>query len=126
MAGGRPTQFTEVVKATILEHLRSGNYRDVASEAAGISKNTLAGWLTRGWREDDGPYREFLVALMEAERDAETRAVKYIAEHADPKNRQWWLERKYPQRWSKDREQLHELSRRIRELEARLGIGGGR
>lgn len=121
---GRPCKLTPDVRERILSALRAGNFRETACEWAGVSERTLQGWLNVGRREPNGPFGEFLRALLESERGAEIRAVGIVMKAAqkDAKHAEWWLSRKHPSRWS---EKVHvtvdqELSAFLRACEAAL------
>jgi transposase-like protein len=111
MAKGRPSKLTVEVQMRVCEALRGGNYRDVAAQWAGISPSTLAKWL----KKKDEKHLAFQRAVEEAERAAEVRAVAIVmkAASSEPRHAQWWLERKYPERWG--RRDRHEV----------MGDGGG-
>lgn len=108
---GRPTKLTPEVRARLCEALRGGNYRETAALWAGVTPETLARWMQKKGERFDQLRKE----VLEAERAAEVRAVALVmkAAAADPKHAQWWLERKFPERWG--RRDRHEL----------MGEGGG-
>jgi hypothetical protein len=117
---GRPTLLTKDIQELICQCIREGNYREVAAEWAGISKRTLRYWLAAGRKEKPGePHYIFLHAVLEAERAAEMEMVAAVMRAAaqEPKHAQWWLERKFPERWAANRIELRELKKRIEELE---------
>lgn len=120
--GGQPTRLTPQLQEAIIVMLKRGNYRMVACEAVGIGYNTFKRWMKTGEQIPDGLYGQFRAAVVQAERDAESEAVAWIlaAGRGDPKHLQWFLERKYPQRWGKYRGELGEAKRRIAELERQL------
>lgn len=117
--GGRETGLTPEVRDAIISVLRAGNFRVVACRAAGVHVRTFRRWLARGRDETSGVYRELLTLVEQAEHEAETAMVAnvFAAATADARHAQWWLERKFPQRWSRDRNLLHELRDHIRRLE---------
>jgi len=96
MPGGRPTQATEYVKAKILAALRDGNYRHVASQAAGIDYATLARWM------QDPRHRAFREDCERAEAEAELQLVGIVrrAAEGDPKLALEFLSRRHPERWA--------------------------
>lgn len=104
--GGRPSSMTPEIRAKLLEALRGGNYRGVACQWAGVDDSTLRRWMRKGLDEPDSEWAKFREEVIEAEQSAEVRAVALIMRGAesDPKHAQWWLERKFPERWGrKDR-----------------------
>lgn len=122
---GRPSKLTPEIQAKIVEVISAGNYRVVAARAAGVSPRALAAWVAQGKRASCGVYYEFRHAVMRAEQDAEMRAVDAILKAAvsDPKYACWWLERKFPQRWSQNKQVIRDLVKRIRAIEERYGMG---
>lgn len=122
---GRPSKFTQAVRDKILEAIRWGNYRPVAAAYAGIGHRTLNTWLAQGAKEESGAYFTFRQDLLAAENEAEINAVKAVLQDPDVKHKQWFLERKFPERWGKDRDLLRELCKRIRDLEAKSGVSAG-
>ena len=102
---GRPTKLTPELQTKVVQAISGGNYREVAAQWAGVPADTLTRWMSRP-RE---PYVSFRRAVLEAERAAEIRAVALVmqAAAADPKHAEWWLERKFHERWGrKDRMEL--------------------
>jgi transposase len=100
----------------VVKHITAGNFRYVAAGAAGISQRTFNAWIRRGKDEPGGPHDTFLQAIQKAEKTAEIAAVA-LASSGDPKNAQWWLERKFPQRWGRVRWLEAECRRLMAELE---------
>lgn len=96
---GRPSKLTPEVQAKIVEAIRGGNYREVAAEWAGIGERTFQTWMAG----QKPAHLEFQRAVIEAERAAEIRAVALIMKAAanDPKHAEWWLERKFHDRWGR-------------------------
>ena len=102
---GRPTKCTPEAQTKIVQAIAGGNYREVAAQWAGVAPDTLGRWLSRN-RE---PYLTFRRAVLEAEQAAEIRAVALVMKAAaeDPKHAEWWLERKFHERWGrKDRHEV--------------------
>ncbi len=119
---GRPPLLTPEVQAAVVASISGGNFRNVAAERNGIKVRTLNHWMRLGKVQTSGIYYNFSVAVLEAEAQAEESGVKKVYEDDDPKSLMWWLERKFPERWGKDRDLLREMMKRIRELEARTGV----
>ena len=107
---GRPPgsgiKLTPSVQQIICDVIAAGNYLKIAAEAAGINIDTLSKWRDLG---DEGkePYFTFVRALETAERDCERSLVKKVMSKTDDDWRaaMMMLERKYPERWSRYREQ---------------------
>lgn len=116
---GRPTTLTPEIRDKILHALSKGNYRTVAAQYAGVSYKTLKSWLTRGKKEPDTIYGEFLASVLETETKAEIDAVgKLIEEPKDPRFIIEWLSRKFPERWAKETYRFKKLEQDFREIQA--------
>lgn len=104
---GRPTKLTPECQQKVVDAIRGGNYREVAAEWAGIAPETLTRWMSRKGH----PYEGFRQAVLEAEKAAEIRMVALVMKAAaeDPKHAEWWLERKFHERWGRqDRVQVNQ------------------
>ena len=118
----RPTKLTPKLQEDILKVIRSGNYIETACAYVGINKSTFYDWLKRGAREKDrlekNPrarirksekiYVEFSNAVEKALAHAEIRDVAIIGKAAEEnwKAAAWRLERKFPERWGRDRKSV--------------------
>lgn len=97
---GRRTKLTPERSQKIVDAIRAGNYREVAAQWGGIDIATFCRWMI----DPREPYRAFREAVIAAECEAEVRAVAELQRTDDPKHREWWLERKFYERWGrKDR-----------------------
>lgn len=78
--------------------------------------------MQRGKEEESGIYRDFYNAVIEAENYAETKAVRAILKtgEKDAKYLQWWLERKFPERWGRVNDTLRALHDELKALKARI------
>jgi hypothetical protein len=87
----------------LCQALMAGNFRSVACEWAGISFRAMRDWMQRGKQQKKGKFRDFRRRVLEAEKQAEIRVVGLVMKAAaeDPKHGQWWLERKFPERWGR-------------------------
>ena len=103
---GQPTRCTPAVTKIICDTIRKGNYKTVAARAAGISTDALNDWERRG-TEGREPYKRFLAELEQADRDCEIALVSKVMAAADDDWRAaaMILERKYPDRWSRARDE---------------------
>ena len=98
---GRPTKLNAEVQEKIVNLVRTGNYPEVAAQAAGISGKTYYEWMKRG-EDEAGIYREFRKAVKEAQAAAESHAVTIIRKAALDGSWQaaaWFLERSKAERW---------------------------
>lgn len=100
----RPTKLTAALQQRIVAAIRAGCYAEQAAAAAGVHRATFFRWLARGTETGSGLYFEFLQAVRQAEAEAEEIAVTIIREAALDGAWQaaaWFLERKFPERWSR-------------------------
>jgi transposase len=101
------SKFTQRRRTAIIRKIREGSYIEVAARSNGIAPKTFYEWMKRGEaegaEEHDPEYHEFANAVRDAEAAGEAKAAKQILEQgkADAKHLQWWLERKYPERWGR-------------------------
>ena len=99
----RPSKLTPEIQKKIIEAVKAGNYYEAACAYAGVSYSTLRGWIVKGEKAKSGKYLKFLEAVRQAEAEAEARIVlqwqKAMPE--DWRAAQAFLERRYPERWSK-------------------------
>lgn len=116
---GRPTKLlSDKIRNDLLNYIRAGNYREAAAQAVGVSSGSLSKWM----RIDKEPYLSFRKAVLEAENLAEIRAVAGIikAGAADPKHYQWWLERKFPERWGRKDKVILQVETELRVMAEKL------
>ncbi|KKM67802.1 hypothetical protein LCGC14_1467370, partial [marine sediment metagenome] len=101
---GAPTKLTNELAEKICGYIAQGNYASVACHAVGISPDTMMLW-KRNAEQGVEPYLSFLLALKDAEAQAEVRLVGLVGEIATSE-KQWaaamtLLERRHPQRWGR-------------------------
>ena len=98
----RPTKCTPELTERICEYLASGCYVCTACQLVGIGTSTLQEWQTKGAAGEE-PYAAFTAAIKEAEAKAEARAVALVQKAMvdDWKAAMTWMERKFPDRWSR-------------------------
>ncbi|QEL15471.1 hypothetical protein [Limnoglobus roseus] len=68
--------------------------------------------------------RQLLPGRHHREAEAEAKAVAEVLEAGrklDPKYLVWWLERKLPHRWGRDRSDLVEIKKKLKDLEVQIG-----
>lgn len=95
---GRPTKFTEPVKAKILEAISVGSSYEMACSYAGISRNTLHQWMTKGEDQKTGIYRTFYDDIKKAESKGAVANLAIINNEARKGNWKcsaWLLERRW-------------------------------
>lgn len=96
----RHHKLTRHMKEEIISVIRMGNYREVAAEFVGIDNATFSRWMTA---PATPLQRALQTEVLRAEREAEIRQVARVIRAAQdsPEHAKWWLERKFPSRWSR-------------------------
>jgi transposase len=104
----RPTKLTPETQARIIQALEAGNYFETACGYAGIGKTTAYRWLEQGEQQSSGIYRDFRDAVEKASSNAEARNVALIQQAAKDtwQAAAWWLERRAPDRWGRQRQEI--------------------
>lgn len=67
------TKFTPENRGALIERTAAGVSLPDACRAADLRLTTVKGWITRGRRETDGPYAEFVAAIEQARQEAHDR-----------------------------------------------------
>lgn len=78
---GRPSNFTDEVKAKILTAIAAGNSLTTSAQYANITYETLRVWLKKG-ESGEGEYSVFSVAIKKGQADAEALSVGRIRQAA--------------------------------------------
>jgi transposase len=124
MSGRPPLELTPERQQAICAAVAAGNNRQTAAAAAGISERTLRRWLQDARRRgEESPFWPFLAALKKAEAEAVVSALTFINRAARKGAWQaaaWWLERRYPEHWGRQRDEIRKLAKDLKELEQRL------
>lgn len=103
------SKLTPEVQTRIVQLVRLGNYVKTACTAAGISESTYHDWMRRGdpaiaYRQANAPYREFRHEVERARAEGEAAMVMIVGNEARARSWQaatWFLERAFPERWSR-------------------------
>jgi transposase len=102
---GRPTKFTPEVREIILDAIEAGNYFSVACSIAGVDFSTFSRWMKRGRSKapEDAEFCAFRKAVKRAEAHGEAKQLGHVTTAAEStwQAAAWYLERKYPKRWSR-------------------------
>jgi transposase len=118
----RPTDLTPELAEQVASLVRAGNKPMRAAMARGIPRSTFYYWMARGRaaagrrkdglavEETDQPHLDFLDAVERAESESQVIAVSHLmkAMPSTPTAVLAWLERRFPQEWS--RTERHELT----------------
>ena len=115
-----PSKLNPKVQKRIYQAIRAGNYKEVACQFAGISGTTLRNWVNKGKEayakgDDNCVYYHFLKGLEEAEAEAEVRNVAIVQRAAEKQWQAsaWMLERRHPDRWSRNDKQRIEVKAEV-------------
>ena len=114
-------------QVTIVNALRLGHYMDTAAALAGVTTSRLHAMIRAGV-DPESEHHEFAMDVRRAIAEAENEALEALKEVAlgDAKVMQWFLERRYPERWSLKvqhvvREELDGAIARVEALAERIG-----
>lgn len=120
---GRQPKISQAVVDSIIAMIAAGNFRSHACKRVGIHLATLKRWLKMGREQaeqyPDSLYVQLRDRLLVAETAVESALVKTIVVVGmteDVKHAEWYLERKYPQRWGRYRGELKQLEKEVAEL----------
>lgn len=118
---GQPPALDKFVHDRLAEALRTGNTRIDAARYAGIGYTTFKNWMVRG-RAGEKPYAAFLSSMEKAEADAVIRNVAIIQKAAGVswQAAAWWLERKFPELWSRDNVLIRQMQADLKRMEKLL------
>src|SRR5579862_9139980 len=111
------------VQAILLDKLRGGCTRTASAHAAGSDPDNFRRVLALGKNSEGGPYRDFYVACMVAEAEAEITMSDVIVQEA--KGGDWhaadtWLKKRRPKDWGDKVEVNTPLDQRINQLLGQL------
>lgn len=124
----RETLLDDLVEKRIVEALKAGHSYAAAARAGGIAENTLHEWVARGAGRDDrgdpdGRYAKFAKRVVEADQDAEDRAVKVLVSAMDGADKKlatdtaWkWLARRRPAQWAEQKGEPPPTESEVAEL----------
>lgn len=105
------TQITPQVRNQILQHMTEGDTVEAACGAVGVTRGSLYAWIRRGRDKDppDADVLNFLEAVKFAGDEGEHHALERIREAGEKDWRAyaWYLEARYPERYSKKRGNEH-------------------
>ena len=106
---GRPIKLTPTMQSELAELIKAGNYVEVACDLAGIHRSTYYDWMKKARASKRANrYTAFSDTIKKAHAFSEARDVALIA-RAGEKHWQaaaWRLERKYPDRWGKQKMEI--------------------
>ena len=101
----RPTKLTPELTKKLADLVAAGVEVERAAACVGISPKTLERWRAKGRDARSGLFREFELALYQADAQAEVRDVLLVGKAAQTnwKAAAWRLERRTSQRWGPKR-----------------------
>src|SRR5262245_19144625 len=103
----RTCKLTDEVQQALVKALAAGNTRADSARAAGITDRTLRLWLQKGKRARAGKFRSFRREVLKAESQAVVGYVEVLQQAAakgDWRAGAFWLARRRPKDWSRQRE----------------------
>lgn len=121
---GRPSKYSDQKAELIVKAVRAGNFVETAAALAGLSKQTVYGWIRAGARSRKGKLRDFWTQIREAQAFAEARDLQELATAGanDWRARAWRLERRFGKRWAESRRVEAKVTGDARKP---IGITGG-
>lgn len=122
MKRGRPSDFTPEVCDKIVQTLAAGHFRETAAKCAGVSVRAFRYWLAEGRRQKKGKYKDFLQSVQQAEHEAEIHCLDLVLQSEEISTKQWYLERRHPERWSPKRFDLIKIEKHMRDMEKTLQL----
>ena len=120
-----PRKLTDRLIVAVVELLLAGNFRQVAAQRVGVGQRTFWRWMALGKRYPKGIYGRLRQAVLRAEAEAESRAIRAVLDAGttvDAIHLEWFLERKFPERWGRYRGELVELRKRVQDLEREVAV----
>ena len=130
---GRPTDLTPEAVAEVAYLLPRTLYLRTVADFLGVHRSSVYRWLERGRREEkrlrrptakpkpsEAIYKQFCDAYKKGLAEGEIRAVAAIRQAAAEswQAAAWLLERRFPERWGRDRVLLLDLLRKVKALRA--------
>lgn len=109
-------KLTPEALEALLQYVRNGNYVCAAAKAIGVSKAAVT--IHRRKHPD------FDTLLRQAEAEAEVTALRGVMSSGerDPKYFQWFLSRKFPERWGDGRHEISAMKKELTELRKMLEV----
>lgn len=109
------TELIEGFRRVIAE---KGHFREVACRKLHVNYATFRRWMSLGKKYPDGIYATLRSTVHEAEADAENAMLDLVLGQAriDAKHAEWYLERKFPQRWGRGRGEFSRMMKEFAEL----------
>lgn len=111
------SKFNAVTRQSLITAISLGAPRYVACAKTGLDEKTLRNWLERGLTDDEGnpvdqrpdaeEYVEFRLKFLAVEAEREQEMLTGIAEDPDWKARAWYMERRFPDRYSQKQKLEH-------------------
>lgn len=111
----QPTFADPEKRRLFLESIRGGNYRKVACQAVGVTRQTLSAYLNSGTDEA----AQFKADIEAAEAFVEATLVNSVIRMANEDNfaaAQWYLATKFQSRWASHAKELKEALKLLREI----------
>lgn len=98
-----------VVRDPLITRIRNGSPIKEACASVGIQRDTYYKWMQRGEAATSGEYRDFYNDVEKAKADSIMESI-IVVRKAAKENWQaaaWWLERRLPQEFGRDRQNVN-------------------
>ena len=99
-------RLTQEISDQLMFNIRQGVPQRTAALSAGIGESTFYTWRARGEKARSGKYRDFYLALVKAQADAEKNLVLKLQKHASTEGSagvgaiKFLLACRFPERWA--------------------------
>lgn len=95
---GRPSKFTDDVKARIVKGIKLGMSYELAAQYGGVTYETFNEWRKQGQADGQGPFFDFSEDIAKAEADGLANWLQKIEDASDEEWQAaaWKAERRYP------------------------------
>lgn len=126
MPPGPKPKLTPELITKIADRLAEGAFLEQAAAVAGVTRKTVWNWRRAGSLARKKPklssadrlYIQFVDAVDKAIAECEICDIQRLDRFAETSERaaMWRLERRFPERWSADRQRLQDLEKQVSQL----------
>jgi hypothetical protein len=104
-------KLNKQLQAEVCAYLEKGNTRRASSALVHVDEATFSRWFHRGARDERGPYRDFYLAVLEAEAKCQDQGIETfkLALPRNPKLMLNFLSRRFPADWGR-RDNVEQIS----------------
>lgn len=100
---GAPTKLDEDLHKKFVAFIEEGQYFETACSLCRITYQTFRRWMIKGSADESGIYRNFWLAVQEAEAKSERNANLYWQAHfkEDYRAARDWMDRRFRNKWGR-------------------------